>query len=262
MNPKRYIFTSVFALAALLTAGHALAGTPVATSVVVQTRVFDDCGTSTVNVVDNDFAGIIIDDIFPAGCGGLNRHAWHLSADNASPIAWENGDQFSFCATIRATGTANGEIGLRLSPWWSPNVDGVFMLNTASGEIAIFGGRLPFYSFTNPPHSQTYVKGTTVTLSMDYKPNGLSAANPATVEYRLTNLNGTFSSGPRPFDEGNPAEGHGSWGALTPSRAGGYIQSPTSIPGNFRGEWTNICFDSTPTPTAPSTWGRIKADYR
>jgi len=71
---------------------------------------------------------------------------------------------------ISSFGTGNGEIGLRLSPWWSPDVDGVFMLNTASGEIACFGGRLPFYSFTGN-HGQTYVKGTSVTLSIALSAN-------------------------------------------------------------------------------------------
>lgn len=262
MNPKRYIFTSLFAVAALFTVGTAFA-TPVATSVVVVTRIFNDCPSSTLTVIDADFAMIDIHDARLDCFGFANRHAWSLSADNVNPIEFQNSDQFSFCATVMASGSGDGEVGLRLSPWWSPYVDGTFMLNTRSGEIAVFGGRLPFYSFT-ASHGQTYVKGTSVTLSMDYRPNGLSAASPATITYTLTNANGTFTSPALAFDEGNPAEGHGSWGILTPSYAGGYVQAylGNGTPVDFRGTFTNICYDTPPTPAAPSTWGRLKADYR
>ena len=262
MNPKRYIFTSLFAVAALLTVGTAFA-TPVATSVVVTTRIFNDCPGSNLTVVDGDFAVIDIHDQNLSCFGFANRHAWSLSSDNATPIDFQNSDQFSFCATVMATGSGDGELGLRLSPWWSPDVDGTFMLNTRSGEIAVFGGRLPFYSFT-ANHGQTYVKGTSVTLSMDYRPNGLSAASPATIVYTLTNANGTFTSPALTFDEGNAAEGHGTWGILTPARAGGYVQAylGNGAPVDFHATFSNICYDTPPTPAAPVTWGRIKADYR
>jgi hypothetical protein len=264
MNPKRYLFCSTLVLAAAVLAGNAFA-TPAANSVVVVTGVFNDCATSTKTVTDNDFALINIKD--ELNCvGGNNRHAWSFSTDDANAVDFQNADEFSFCATVSATGSANGEVGLRLSPWWSPNVDGQFMLNTLSGEIACFGGRLPFYSFTGN-HGQTYVKGTAVTMGIAYKPNGLSAISPATIEYTLTNVNGTFSSGPLAFDEGNPAENppHGVWGMLQPARAGGYCQatgSPIGSDVDFIAEWRNICYDAQPTPAAPSTWGKVKADYR
>lgn len=264
MNPKRYIFTSLLAVAALFSVGTAFA-TPIATSVVVATRIFNDCPGSNLTVVDGDFAVVDIHDANLSCFGFANRHAWSFSADNTTPIDFQNNDRFSFCATVTANGSGDGEVGLRLSPWWALDVDGTFMLNTRSGEIAVFGGRLPFYSFTGA-HGQTYVKGTSVTLSMDYNPNGLSAASPATIIYTLTNANGTFSSGPLAFDQGNPAEDppHGQWGILQPARAGGYIQAylGQGAPVDFRGTWTNICYDTPPTPAAPWSWGRIKADYR
>lgn len=265
MNRNRYTFLSTLVLALTFAAGIATAA-PIANSVVTKTRVFNNCPTSVITVVDNEFAQVIIDDAQLDCFGFANRHIWDFSTDNTNPIDFQNSDQFSFCATVLATGTGDGEIGLRLSPWWSLDVDGVFMLNTRSGEIAVFGGRLPFYSFT-VNHGQTYTKGSFATLSMDYRPNGLSASSPATIEYRLVNANGVFSSGPLAFDQGNPAEDppHGQWGILQPSHAGGYVQAYLNndgIPVNFRAEWTGICYDATPTPAGSSTWGRIKADYR
>ena len=265
MNPKRYPFCTTLALAAFAFAGIASA-TPAVNSIVVTPRVYNDCSGSILTEVDSDLAGISLADSSTGCFGGANRHAWSFSTDNVNPVDFMNADQFSFCATIRAYGTGNGEVGLRLSPWWSADNDGVFMLNTISGEIACFGGRLPFYSFTGAPHSQTYVKGTRVTLAIDYKPNGLTAASPATIVYTLTNANGTFASPPLGFDEGNPSQNppRGLWGILNPARAGGYMQIPwgPGTPITLHCDWSNICYDATPVPATSATWGRIKADYR
>ena len=263
MNPKRYI-GSIFAIAALFVAGNAFA-MPLVNSAVVRTRIFNDCPTTNITVVDLDLAQIIIDETNNDCFGFANRHAWSFSGDNTNLAEFQNSDGFAFCATITASGSGDGEVGLRLSPWWSPEVEGTYMLNTRSGEIAIFGGRLPFYSFT-ANHAQTYVKGTTVTLGIDYRPNGLSAASPGSIVYTLTNANGTFSSPVLFFDEGNPAEDppHGRWGILSPAYAGGYSQfyNGQGTAHTFRTEWSNICYDAHPVPAAAATWGRIKADYR
>jgi hypothetical protein len=263
MNPKRYIGSTV-ALAALLLAGTASA-LPVVNSAVVHERLFNNCPTTTLTVIDNDLAQIIIDDANNDCFGFANRHSWSFSGDNVNSANFMNGEGFFFCATVLASGSGDGEVGLRLSPWWSQEIDGTFMLNTRSGEIAIFGGRLPFYSFT-VQHGQTYTKGTLATLSIDYRANSLTAADPGTVVYTLTNANGTFQSPVLQFDQGNPTEEppHGLWGILNDAHAGGYIQAYNGqgTPVNFRGEWTNICYDAHPVPAASSTWGRIKADYR
>ncbi len=264
MNPNRYTFCTTLALAALAFASVASA-TPAANSAVVVTRIFNDCPTSSVVVQDLDFASIIIDDANLDCFGFANRHAWSFSEDNATPAVFENQDGFAFCATVGAFGTGDGEVGLRVSPWWDLNVSGVFMLNTRSGEIACFDGRLPFYSFT-AQHGQSYTKGTTVKLSIEYKPNGLSAASPATIQYKLENANGTFTSPALAFDMGNPAEDppHGLWGMLSPARVGGYRQAylGQGDPHTFRGSWAQICYDAQPVPAEAATWGKIKADYR
>jgi hypothetical protein len=264
MNPKRYLFCTTFALVAFAFASVASA-TPAANSAVVGLRHFNDCPTSNISVVDADFASVIIDDAVLDCFGFANRHSWSFSEDNINPAVFQNNDGFSFCALVSASGSGDGEVGLRVSPWWSLDVDGTFMLNTRSGEIACFGGRLPFYSFTGA-NAQTYVKGTVVKLSIEYKPNGLSAVSPATIQYTLENGNGIFTSGPLAFDQGNPAEDppHGQWGMLSPARVGGYVQCflGQGDPVNFRGSWEQICYDAQPVPAEPATWGKIKADYR
>jgi hypothetical protein len=264
MKPLRYLSCSLIALAAFGFAATSSAA-PTVNSVVINERLFNNCPTSELSVIDDDLAGVVISDANLDCFGFANRHSWTFSADNVNPVEFHNNDQFTFCATISTFGSGNGEAGLRLSPWWSPEIDGTFMLNTASGEIAVFGGRLPFYSFTGA-HGQTYVKGTSVILSMSYDPNSLTEADPATIVYTLTNSNGTFSSPPLTFDQGNPAEDppHGQWGILQPSRAGGYIQAylGQGEPVSFGAVWKNICYDAPPTPATPATWGRIKAEYR
>jgi len=264
MNPKRYFFSTTFALVALAFASVASA-TPAANSAVIGLRHFNDCPTSLIGSIDNDLAYIQINDTVLDCFGFANRHSWSFSEDNAAPAEFHNEDSFAFCANVTASGTGDGEVGLRVSPWWALDIDGTFMLNTRSGEIAVFGGRLPFYSFTGA-HGQNYVKGTTVKLEIEYRANGLAEASPATIKYTLTNSNGTFTSGPLAFNEGNPAENppHGLWGMLSPARVGGYSQCylGQGTPVNFNAEWGQICYDALPVPAVPSTWGKIKADYR
>jgi len=254
----------IFVMAALLAAGAAFALTPNPNSAVVHTRIFNDCAISVLSVVNAYPALITIDDDMDPLCLGFaNRHNWSFSEDGFNPANFPNNSNFHFAANVVMTGDGFGEGGLRISPWWSPDVDGVFMLNDQSGEIAIFGGRLPFYSFT-ANHGITYTKGTVVLMEMTYHANGLSMASPATVEYEVT-LGGTpYTSGPIPFDEGNPAEGHGSWGMLEPAWVGGWVQAyaGASNGGVVHIEWREIVFENLdPTAVQPTTWGRLKNLY-
>ena len=57
-----------------------------------------------------------------------------------------------------------------------------FNFRTTDGEIAVFGGRLPFYSFTGS-QGITYTKGDTVRVGVIYDPHSLSMADPATIQY-------------------------------------------------------------------------------
>ena len=242
--------------------------TPQPAGAYVATRVFNDCPTTTLNVV-NTFPTLLSFDDQGYDCfGGANLHSWVFSADGgASRAQFQNCSEYHFCADVTLSGTGPAEAGLRIAPWWSPDVDGRFMINKG-GEIACFSGRLPFYSFT-VAHGITYTPGVTAHMEMTYLANGLMLGSPATVEYRISLGGGpTYSSGPIPFDEGNVGEGalHGNWGALYPHYVGGYFQHGGDGSGNPVGataSFANVCFDfQTSTDTKASTWGRVKTLYR
>jgi hypothetical protein len=217
---------------------------------VIIPRVFDDCPSSTLTTM-NGYPGLISMNDQVLDCFGFaNLHVWRFSKDGVMPRMFSNRTIFGFGADLMITGTADGEAGLQISPWWSPNVDGRFNVRTTDGEIACFGGRLPFYSFT-ASDGINYVKGTSIHLSMSYMPNALSSDNPGTIEYGVEYEGMSYSSGPLPFDMGNPAEDppHGLWGILTPAYAGGHFQ-PFLQGGNAEAEamavWSNISFEETP----------------
>jgi hypothetical protein len=216
-------------------------------SAVIIPRVFDDCPSSTLTTLNAYPALISIDDSVLDCFGFANLHVWRFSEDGATPRMFDNANIFSFSADLMLTGTADGEAGLQISPWWSPEVDGRFNVRTSDGEIACFGGRLPFYSFTGSD-GVTYVKGTSIHLSISYTPNLLTEDYPGTVVYGLEYQGMSYSSGPLPFDMGNPNEDppHGLWGILSPAYAGGHFQ-PFLQGGNaeaaLHATWSNISFD-------------------
>jgi len=239
--------------------------TPSPNAAVLALRVFNDCPTSILNALNNYPAQIVIDDQNVDCFGYANLHTWSFSADGGQTVArFENCSHYRFAATVVLDGSGGGEGGLRVSPWWSPNADGKFMLNVNSGEIACFGGRLPFYSFTGN-YGLHYVKGTRARMDITYNPHTLAAADPATIIYRLTYEGISYSSGPLPFDQGNPLEGHGEWGALCPAYAGGYVQPylGQGLSVGLTASFFDIFFEGpTATLAVPTTWGRLKTLYR
>jgi hypothetical protein len=157
-----------------------------------------------------------------------------------------------------------GEGGLNMSPWWSPDADGLFNVRTTDGEIACFGGRMPFFSFT-AAFGLTYVNNTPIQLGISYLPNGLSSVAPAQVVYNVRYGSINYTSGLLNFDQGNPAEGHGEWGALTPWYAGGHVKMFVQTVGQPHGitaTWNDIQYLTGPVPTVNTSWGRLKQLYR
>ncbi len=262
---KRISYSSLAcSLVMALTMAGAAFATPAPTSAKLDLRIFNDCPLSTLTPVNSYPASIsIADAMHPACVGYANLHSWSFSEDGGvTSSLFVNGSNFVACAYFKIDGVgAEGEGGLRYGPWWSPIVDGRFMANIGNGEIACFGGRLPFYSFT-ASHGITYVKGTTIFMQMTYTANGLSSGSPATIQYRVINGAGTFDSPALPYDEGNAAEGRGTWGALHDGMVGGYFQ-PRANNSALTATWSEICFSNNDVvPTLPSTWGRLKTLYR
>lgn len=256
----------IVALAVVLSATVAMAATPTVNSAVLITRVFNDCPFSVLTTGNSYPAQIFFDDN-KGDCGAwANLHIWRYSGDGATPAIFPNASCFRSAADlVISSDSSNAEAGLQVAPWWSQQVDGRLNVRSTDGEIACFGGRLPFYSFT-ATYGLVYVKGTSIHLEVIYQQNGLSMASPATIEYIVGYNNTTYTSGPMPFDEGNPAEGHGSWGMLDGAQVGGHAQVFLGGPANHavRAEWTNIVFQDLcpPSPVEPTTWGKIKAAFR
>lgn len=223
---------AVLAFAALV--GSAFA-TPPINSAVVNSRVFNDDGDS--NFTSSDLYPALVRlsdlDVNGDGQGGefANRHNFRLSTNDIVGENFANNDAFAFFSTVMMTGAVEG--GLQVAPWWSQNVDGQFMINGISGEIAVFGGRLPFYSFTGN-WGVTYTSGEVVRMGVVYDPRDLNSINPARIRYYYSEGASHYASPWINFDEGNPAEDppHGLWGMLNDAQVGGYMQVPIMTPGN------------------------------
>ena len=152
---KRIGYSSVFALVMTVALVGSAFATPVPNSAALSLRVFNDCPLSTLTPTNSYPASIVIDDVMHPACVGFaNLHSWSFSEDGgATPSLFVNGSNFYMCADVTIDGPGQGEGGLRFGPWWSPLADGRFMINAEAGhvpagEVACFGGRLPFYSFT------------------------------------------------------------------------------------------------------------------
>ena len=252
-------------LSSLALAGAAVAN-PAINSAVVLERVFNDCPGSVLTTVNAYPASITITDVNTNCVGFANLHLWRLSEDGTTPAFFANNDGFSLSTTLTIAGTGEGEAGLQISPWWT-NIDGRLNVRTTDGEIAAFGGRLPFYSFSGAPHMLSYVKGTPITLEMIYAPNDLNMGNPGTIEYKVTYNASTYSSGVLPFDQGNPAEDppYGLWGILNNAGVGGHAQFFVGQSGAGNGlefDFRNVAYVPATVGVEAKDWSTIKALYR
>ncbi|HEY3217021.1 MAG TPA: T9SS type A sorting domain-containing protein [Candidatus Eisenbacteria bacterium] len=247
---------SSLAWSAVLTAvlaGAAFA-TPLINGATIETRTFNDCGLSTLTTSNSYPASIQITDVMDPLCVGFaNLHSFSFSADGgATAAAFDNNSNFRLSADFKIEGPGEGEGGLRLSPWYGQYVDGRFMANATTGEIACFGGALPFYSFT-VGHGITYTKGTTIHFELTYKANDLSSVHPATIQYRVVYNGNTYDSPELDFGEQNEAEcdPHGLWGMLNDGRAGGYFQPRANTGASLTATWSNIQFECLPADGTP-----------
>ena len=253
------------ALLQLATLASLAAAAPNPNSAVVVQRVFNDCAGSTLNVT-NDYPTCITIEDRNAGCvGGANLHVWRFSENGVDPVVFNNGDSFRFAVDLTLNGTGQGEAGLQITPWWSA-ADGRLNVRTTDGEIACFGGRLPFYSFT-ASHGLHYAKGLPIHLEIIYRANGLSQESPGTIEYKVTYENVEYSSGVKAFDMGNPAEDppYGLWGILNQARVGGHFQffiGDSGATGQVEASWCSFEYESLTVGMESHTWSTVKSLYR
>jgi hypothetical protein len=268
---KRIGYSILAALALVAFASTVYAQTPNPNGVKFETRIYNDCPASTVTTGGSYPSSFYIDDTTLPCSGYANLHIWQFSEDGGATTAqFGNNSNFHFCADLVISGEdANGgEAGINIAPWWW-KVDGRINVRIPDGEVAAFGGRMPFKNWTGD-HGVVYVKDTSIHLEMTYVsgPSGPSAAAPGQVQYSVTYGANTYTTPWFLLDEGNVAEGvvHGNWGILEPSTVGGFFQ-PRLDPGNFssnlRATWSNVCYDNLQVvPTQNTTWGRLKGLYR
>src|SRR5437867_3097629 len=237
---------SVILLAIL--AGTARA-TPTINGASVETRTFNDCSLSTLTVSNNYPSSISITDVMDPLCVGFaNLHSFSFSADGGATAAdFDNNSNMTYGADFKIEGPGEGEGGLRLSPWYGQYVDGGFMANATTGEIACFGGALPFYSFT-VNHGITYTKGTTIHLELTYSANQLVESAPATIQYEVGYNGNTYDSPVLNFGEQNEAECvHGLWGNLNEGRSEERRVGKENRGGWLTATWSNITFQKLPS---------------
>jgi len=246
----------IFSWTALLwlAAATAAQATPVPNGAFITVRTFNDCPISTVSTTNNYPASISITDVMDTLCVGFaNLHSWSFSSDGGTTAAvFNNNSNFRFGADFMISGAGEGEGGLRISPWYGQFVDGRFMANATTGEIACFGGALPFYSFT-VNHGITYTKGTTIHFEETYRASHLTSASPATIQYRVVYNGNTYDSPVLPFGSQNLAEcdPHGLWGMLNDGRVGSYFQPRANTGKSLTATWTNITFQVLPANSTP-----------
>ncbi len=271
---KRIGYQSLAFLATLAFAAVANAATPVPNDVKFQLNNWNTCPGSPVLTTNAYPASVSIEHQLLICNAWAEQHVWRFSADGGASVAqYPNDSQFSFGATMTLTGddVNGGECGINIAPWWDGSMsDGRINCRVPDGEIACFGGRMPFYNFT-AAEGIHFAMNTPLTLTMTYNPNGLSAVSPGTMKYDLVWLGTPYTSGVLAMDMANPAEDppHGLWGILNNGNAGGFLQArmdPNSFPANpahLKAEWSNITFSTNQvTPTTKTSWGQLKALYR
>lgn len=200
-------------------------------SVVVQERVFNDFPSSNLTSVDN-FPTEVSFTEFDYGAGGFaNRHDAKYSADNATAYSLDQSTAFDIKFDINldvGSFSPRKEAGIRFDSGITG--DGLFLL-TSDGEVAAFGGALPFHSFG----TSAYTPGTTTSMQIIYRPDDDTDAfdgDASTIEYLL----GGVSSGQLDFS--NLENGWASGTSIA-----NYLQSTpdTGNPGDFAvASFTNV----------------------
>jgi len=280
MHRIRYnsLALAVIAICTVFAMGAGVAhATPVINAAKDSVRVFNDCPVTVLNAPPPAYPGAIHFDESQFLCaGGQNLHIFNLSDDGGlSSAMFNNKDAFTLSTTItlrQLTGNTQTEAGLRVCPWWDPVANGYFNIRLPDGEIACFGGVLPFFSFTAAfgVHAQN---GVPIRETIIYVPNCNTKASPATIEYQII-INGLFfTSGPLPFNNCTPGEeAHGCYGIMDNARVGGKFQNDMFAFGADPGGMNSVDYNDfiytinqgidCPVPTQNETWGKLKASYR
>ena len=268
-------------LALISLASSAMALTPTPNGIYAPdpafVRMWNDYPQATSAIANTYPSSVVWNlDVPFALTGWANKGVWQLSGDGGvSKLIFPNLCNYSFEAdfTIRGSNVDHAEGGLEISPWWNDD-GGEFMANIG-GEITMFGGIAPFYTFSGN-YGIAYALGSTIHEKVQYMA-GVAEPDvvyPAVFTYSII-YNGTpYSSGPLVCGPANPLDPpHGSYGQLEQTKLGGQVMGgPNTVAnghatgaGSLTGVFGNINFqnlDAAATPVAKTSWGSLKALYR
>jgi hypothetical protein len=273
--PMKRIGYTCLALAAVVLGFAGIASaTPNDNAAILYPRTFNDCPVTNLVSVNGYPANISFDESNMICPGGQNMHVWNFSADGgATPMILSNPDAFHMGATLVLDKGSPVAIegGLLISKFDGVNTSGYFNVRLPDGEIAAFGGDLPFYSFT-VANGLLYTGGA-IGLDAIYQPNCLTQADPGRITYIVHYGGNTYTSPALAFgcDVLQEAE-HGCWGIQDQVHVGGRVANlmfnggPGGPNEHNVGSFFDVFFDpldrNCEVPTTPSTWGKVKAQYR
>jgi hypothetical protein len=213
----------VCAAAVLATAGSAFAQLGGINSLAEANYWYADYfGRSNLTVTNNGLTGIRYEDRNFTGSGFANRHQAALAVSGV-PFQFQPEQSFKFECDINITGPGRTEAGIwhGTAPFFpnsaSADVGQFVVLPDNAGEIAAFGGRLPFFS-NNQPENAGMPRGarnTLLHLTLIYNAD----VSPRTYQY---GVNGVFT----PLK----TEGVDTAGFLPNSLLGVYVQGPNGAP--------------------------------
>jgi hypothetical protein len=239
---RRLALLVVGALALGPLAARAQFVTDVNSVIVEEYRLF--CCNSDLTVTNNYPTSVVIDDQYSSTTGGIhhaNRHDLDFSSNNgATARTFNTTDSFDLSFDIKLEAGANSprkEAGLIID---QPIGGSQFIVNTDGtsgtgfqGEIVVFGGFQPFYSF-NLQHGISYTAGETINMRMIY--NGKTATAPGNFQYIVKKNNVTYSS---PIID----SGAGEQGIANGSQLTLYAQGKAATVDDFeRATFSNIVF--------------------
>lgn len=180
----------------------------------VEERIFNDFPTTTLTTTNTFPSTLEFNEQFPAGVVGnfANKHVGWLSNDGGASRLGMTGSQswtMSFDITMNAaSGVPRKEAGIEVH---NPRpalgyVDEGQLLIASDGEVAIFGGVMPFTGM-----GSVYTLGTTAHVTWQYFAPG--TADPTLAAYQLTfsdAVTGVHSSGLKLWGASEP-DGTNGW---------------------------------------------------
>jgi hypothetical protein len=213
------------ALAVAVCAGSALADISTVNGYRVEARVFNDFASSNLTINGTSYNGapsggaivgpgsVLFQETFAQGTTGnfANKHLAYLSTNaGATPYGHVFGQSFSLNFTARINSGISTEPRkegmLQIENVRPGFTDNGSVLLGSEGEVAIFGGAMPFFSCRVPSSAGVgavgvtgvdwYTPGTTATVSFSYFAPGV--VDPTLGAYRLDftdSVNGFRSSG-------------------------------------------------------------------